>query len=455
MAKGIDPDYSDTRLDGMLTLLERVAAGDYTATYTVSKNNDRFDALGVAVNMMIDDIKTNIETVENDRDFTDNIVNSMSDTLVVLDPEGTIRQVNQVTLDLLGYEREQLIGRQIDSVIENEELIPKKGILRNVEKRYLTKDGRKIPILYSGSMLRDNKGEIIDRICLGKDITERKKAQDVLRQAHEGLEIQVKNRTADLSQVNKALQDEIKERMLVEEELRRYATELERSNQTLQQFAYVASHDLQEPLRTVTSYVQLTERNYKGRLDSDAEDFIELIVEGAKRMKELVAGLLAYSRVGSHGETFKITDSEAILNQALGNLAVAVKESNAVVNREPVPEIMADGTQLTQVFQNLIGNAIKFSGSHQPEIRIRAKAGKGEWIFLVQDNGVGFEQQYHDRIFKIFQHLHKREEYPGTGIGLAICKRIVERHGGRIWANSEPAKGSTFYFSIPKSREQK
>lgn len=450
MAERIGPEPADSRLDEMLALLERVARGDYVPVYQVSENNDRIDALGVAVNMMIDDIRTNIEKVENERDFTDNIINSMSDTLIILDPDGVIQRVNRVTLDLLGFEKKELIGKPINTIIEHQESSSIKGNFRNIEKIYLTKNGMKIPVLYSGSFLRDNKGEIIGQICLGKDNTELKKAREALRQALDNMEQKVQRRTADLSHMNETLQKEVKERQKAENELRKYATELEQSNQTLQQFAYVASHDLQEPLRTVTSYVQLLERRYKEKMDADAVDFMELIVDGAGRMQALVAGLLAYSRVRSHGDTFKITDCETAINQALSNLAAALEEKNVNIIRGPLPEIMADSTQLTQVFQNLIGNAVKFSSGLKPEIQIRANAEESEWVLSVRDNGVGFDLQYHDRIFQIFQRLHAREEYPGTGIGLAICKRIVERHGGRIWADSEPGKGSTFHFSIPK-----
>ncbi len=226
--------------------------------------------------------------------------------------------------------------------------------------------------------------------------------------------------------------------------------ELVRSNSDLQQFAYVASHDLQEPLRMVASYLQLLERRYKDKLDADANEFISYAVDGAGRMQTLINDLLAYSRVGTQGKPFKLTDYGEVLKRALLQLKIAIEESGAVITYdEPLPHIMGDENQLTQVLQNLVSNAIKFQGKEGPRIHIGVKQMEGEWVFSVKDQGIGMDPQYKDRIFLIFQRLHNRTEYLGTGIGLAICKRIIERHGGRIWVESEPEKGSTFYFTLP------
>jgi signal transduction histidine kinase len=251
-------------------------------------------------------------------------------------------------------------------------------------------------------------------------------------------------------------QQEIAVRKQAERALEDYATELERSNQELQQFAYIASHDLQEPLRMVTSYLQLLEKRYKGHLDADANDFIHYAVDGAQRMRELIQGLLAYSRVGSHGGPLEVVDSQEIFYQVLDNLQVVIAENGAGVTHGSLPTVMADPTQLTQLFQNLIGNAIKFRNNERPEIHVEADRQEGgvngdtcHWLFSVRDNGIGIEPQYAERIFVIFQRLHTRDEYPGTGIGLAVCKRIMERHGGRIWVESKPGHGSTFFFTLP------
>lgn len=236
-----------------------------------------------------------------------------------------------------------------------------------------------------------------------------------------------------------------------QEELRESVTELTRSNQDLQQFAYVASHDLQEPLRMVASYTQLLARRYKGKLDSDADEFIGFAVEGAKRMQQLITDLLAYSRVSTQARTAEPVDCAAILQQVLSNLRLAIEESKAVITVGPLPTVTADGTQLTQLLQNLISNAIKFHGPSAPTVHVSAERRAGEWLFSVRDNGIGIDSQYADRIFVIFQRLHTRQDYPGTGIGLAMCKKIMERHGGRIWVTSQLGQGATFYFTLPIS----
>ena len=226
-----------------------------------------------------------------------------------------------------------------------------------------------------------------------------------------------------------------------------------RSNRELEQFAYVASHDLREPLRMVTSFSQLLEERYKGRLDPDADEFIHYIVDGGIRMDALVNDLLEFSRITSRAKPFEPTDMNAVVGDALRNLSVAIQESGVAVQSDVLPTVSVDRSQMVQVFQNLIANAIKFRGKNHPEIRIGATRQGDEWVFSVSDNGIGIDPAYWDKIFEIFKRLHTREEYPGTGIGLAICRRIVERHGGRIWVESEEGKGSTFFFSLPAVHE--
>lgn len=244
---------------------------------------------------------------------------------------------------------------------------------------------------------------------------------------------------------------DISERKQAEQELARKAEELARSNAELELFAYVASHDLQEPLRMVASYTQLLARRYKGKLDGDADEFIGYAVDGASRMQQLIQDLLSYSRLTTRGKTLNLIQAGAACNTAQDNLQRSIKESNAQIIVGPLPEVFGDATQLTQLFQNLIGNAIKYRNEHRPEIRVSATPDGSKWTFAVQDNGIGIEPQYSERIFQMFQRLHTRKEYSGTGIGLAVCRKIVERHGGKIWVESQPGQGSTFLFTIPRA----
>ena len=237
-------------------------------------------------------------------------------------------------------------------------------------------------------------------------------------------------------------------------ELAKKTEDLTRSNSELEQFAYVASHDLQEPLRMISSYVQLLSRRYEGKLDKDADDFIAYAVEGTKRMQQLINDLLAYSRVGTRGKPPVPTDFEDVFSEAMANLKITTEEAGAVVTHDQLPTAMADRLQMVQLFQNLIGNAIKFRGKDVPQVHVSARQEGELWVFSVRDNGIGIDPQFHDRIFTIFQRLHGREEYPGTGIGLAVSKKIVERHGGRIWLESSLGKGTTFYFTVPMQAEQ-
>ena len=248
------------------------------------------------------------------------------------------------------------------------------------------------------------------------------------------------------------LNKEIGERKQAEEALKQTMAELKRSNEDLEQFAYVASHDLQEPLRMVSSYTQLLEQRYKDKLDADANDFIAYAVDGAKRMQMLIQDLLAYSRVGTRGKSFEATDCNSVLGQARVNLSMALEETGAVVTNDELPTIMVDETQLIQVFQNLIGNAIRFRSEEPLHVHILAEQKRNEWVFSVRDNGVGIDPEYHERIFIIFQRLQGKTEDAGTGIGLALCKKIVQRHGGRIWVESELGKGATFFFTLQGKR---
>lgn len=253
-----------------------------------------------------------------------------------------------------------------------------------------------------------------------------------------------------------AVKEDITLRKAYEENLRSSVTKLRHSNTELERFAYVASHDLQEPLRTVASYVQLLRRKYKDKLDGEAQEYIDFAVDGSKRMSQLLKDLLAYSRVGTEDKNFTDVDCVASLNVALGNLGSAITKSEATLNIGSLPNVEGDAVQLSQLFQNIVGNAIKYRSHDRPLIvDITAEEVDGEWVFMVKDNGIGIDPKHFDRIFTIFQRLHLQEEYDGTGIGLALCERIIWRHEGRIWLESVPGEGSTFYFSLPVERPDK
>ena len=235
--------------------------------------------------------------------------------------------------------------------------------------------------------------------------------------------------------------------------LARQEKELQRTRKELEQFAYVVSHDLQEPLRMVSSYLQLIERRYKDKLDSDAEDFINFAVDGARRMHKLISDLVSYSRLDTRASEFAPTDFNVVLDHALASTAAAAEACGARISRDPLPTLIADPLQVQKLFEHLIDNAVKFRNSSRPTIHVGVEQRAGEWVFFVRDNGIGIDPEYAERIFIMFQRLHKRDEYLGTGIGLAICRRIVERRGGRIWVESESGKGSTFYFTMPQRAE--
>lgn len=332
-----------------------------------------------------------------------------------------ICDVNDATLRLYGVEKkEQLLGSLNQILVPESLRLFKEELIAIAEgKRYF-------------------EGEFVSKTLPGDSL-------NIL------LHLVVPGEPPDFSRVIITITD-ITDRKAAEEALLERSKELERSNQELEQFAYVASHDLQEPLRMVSSYTQLLARRYKGQLDSDADEFIAFAVDGAQRMQMLINDLLAYSRVSRKGQPFKPVNCEMVLKRVLAMLRQAISESKATITYDPLPTIIADGRQLLQLFQNLISNALKYRSQTPPKIHIgfgaKSLAEGGGSLFWVEDNGIGIEPQYTERIFIIFQRLHSRAEYPGTGIGLAICKKIVQRHGGRIWVESEFGKGSTFYFTI-------
>jgi len=309
-----------------------------------------------------------------------------------------------------------------------ERAIRERSIYRSEHRIIRVNDGKVVWAAAFGQVLYDEAGEAVRFVGVILDITDRRQAQQVLQQAKEDLEIKVKERTAELNQLNK---------------------DLARSNQELEQFAYVASHDLQEPLRAITGYTQLLIEDCQDHLDESTREYTAYIVDGARRMQQLIQDLLTYSRIGSRDLVFTMTNCNQVLRQVMSNLQVAIAENHATITYDSLPTLTADRNQLIQLFQNLIGNAIKFHREEPPQVWISADRQNQEWLFRVQDNGIGIKPRYLERIFEVFKRFHTRNEFPGTGIGLAICKKIIDRHKGRIWAESEPGVGTTFYFTIP------
>lgn len=355
------------------------------------------------------------------------IAQSANDAIISADGVGNIVFWNKSAETIFGYTEKEVIGKPLSLLMpERYREDHKKGLSRfcktgeahvigkTVELHALRKDGVEFPMELSLASWQAEEGVFFSGII--RDITERKQFQ---------------------------------------ERLTKTAEELARSNKELEQFASVASHDLQEPLRVVTSYLQLLQQRFQEKLDADANKFIERSVAAAARMKTLINDLLNYSRVSTRGEPFELSNCSDILHQVCDSLKVAIDESGATVTYNSLPEVMADNTQLTQLFQNLIGNAIKFRTEASPKIRVTAERQDGAWLFSVRDNGIGIEPQYAERIFDIFQRLHSLKDYAGTGIGLAICRKIVERHGGKIWVESELDKGTIFHFTLPDKGDSK
>ena len=352
------------------------------------------------------------------------LLEAAPDAMLVVNQAGEVVLLNVRAEKQFGYRRDELVGQQVKNVIPEgfvERLLAvgtgsttealAQQIGTGIELSGRCKDGSEFPVEIMMSPLESAEGILVTAAI--RDITERKKS---------------------------------------EEHLLKTVGELKRSNDELQQFAYVSSHDLQEPLRMVSSYTQLLAKRYKGRLDSDADEFITFAVDGCNRMQGLIQDLLAYSRAGTNGKALCKVSGEDVLQKALTDLRMTIKQSGAVVTHDTLPAVRADETQLTQVFQNLIGNAIKYRSAEVPRVHVSAtRNGGNEWTFSVRDNGLGIDPQYFERIFILFQRLHGRDEFEGTGIGLAICKKILERLGGRIWVESQPEKGSTFYFALPET----
>ncbi|MBS1917192.1 MAG: PAS domain-containing protein [Bacteroidetes bacterium] len=417
-------------LKEILLSAQAVAKRDFSRKAKVF-SKDEIGILANNFNMMSDELERSIHEIENVQQRFKNLLESAPDAIVILNDSGVIQIVNAQTENMFGYSRSEILGKEIDLLIT---CITKKkngngsfhhvlDIMQNNEPEELEwmgirKDEKEFPVEISFRPIRMEEGLLISAAI--RNITEKKLLEKQIMEININLEKKVTLRT----------------------------NELERKNKELEQFAYVASHDLQEPLRTTTGFAELIRQKYLGKIDADADKYISYIIQSSDRMKTLIKDLLDYSRIGRETQAKKINCNE-LLCEVLADLDGLIKESHAEINATELPTILGYPTEIKQLFQNLISNAIKFRQKDiAPRIKIAAEKNEQHWLFSFSDNGIGIEEKYLSRIFVIFQRLHTRTEYEGSGIGLANCKKIAELHNGRIWAESEPGKGSTFYCSI-------
>jgi len=483
--------------------------------------------------------------LEQDLQYQAMLMENISDAIISIDNNLIIKSWNKAAEIMYGWKSDEIIGKAMSEIIpedalhaQNEEVreqIFEKGFWKG-EIIQKNKDNTKLNIFSSATLIKDKVGKNQGVVVINQDVTDRKKAEEELRESEERLNSFMESATdgfflydseLNIININKVglslwpagtkkedligknildfatkikesgrydnyidviktgtpffaedisghpefgeihlaisafkvgegmglISTNITERKKAEAELGKMMRELKSSNKELEQFAYVASHDLQEPLRMIVSFIQLLEKRYKDKLDEDANDFIAYIVDGAKRMQLLINDLLNYSRIGRKDQQLSHLDINSVLKAVINNLTKTIKETNAKITFDPLPTLMGNKGEYIQLFQNLISNAIKFHKEEEPPVvHISAICKKNQWIFSVRDNGIGIDSQFFDRIFIIFQRLHKKDEYEGTGIGLAICKKIVENHGGKIWVESELGQNSTFYFSILKTK---
>jgi PAS domain S-box-containing protein len=400
------------RVDHFETIRRRKDGTLLNISLTISPVRDRQDRI-VGASKIARDI-TERKRAEEQRAQLSAIVDSSGDAIYIYDFEGTIRTWNRAAEELYGYRQEEIVGRHVDAIVPPDAMVELREIIspaiaagqimRNLETTRRRRDGQVFPAVLTLSPVRDDKGKAVAISVIARDVTESKRAEDELR----------------------------------------------RANQDLEQFAFSASHDLQEPLRTIKIYSELLAERHAEMVEGESAEFLDYLRRAATRMEMLVRDLLSYTQVTTLAMPVEETDTNESLSVALGNLGGAITESGAQVTFENLPRLRAHSTHVRQLFQNLVGNAIKYrSADRTPVVHIRAAREGGAWVFTVVDNGIGIEPQYKEKIFGLFTRLHNTERYEGTGIGLAICQRIVDRYHGRIWVESEPGKGSEFRFTLP------
>ncbi|MGA9458497.1 MAG: ATP-binding protein [Desulfobaccales bacterium] len=420
-------------LDHKVGIASRDEIGDLSRAFDLMTGNlqQRTAELTQTVAQLEEEVRNRQEAEEAIRAasaYARSLIEASLDPLVTISPEGKITDVNQATEEATGIDRARLVGTDFSDYFtepakarEGYRQVFSQGLVVDYPLTLRHASGRLLEVLYNAAIYRNEAGEVQGVFAAARDITERKRAEQELARLNEELEQRVQERTA----------------------------ELERSNRDLEDFAYISSHDLQEPLRKIANFSEMLARQYQGQLDEHGVRYFGYVTDGAKRMQDLINDLLNYSRVGRAEIPLTPASLEDILKGTLNDLHTVIKDSRAEISHEPLPALQVNPHQLGQLLQNLLTNAIKFHGGQPPRIHLAARQEDSEWVFSVRDYGIGFEPQYADGIFKVFKRLHSKEEYPGTGIGLAVCKKIVERHGGRIWAEAEPGRGATFYFTIP------
>ncbi|MBA3970755.1 MAG: PAS domain S-box protein [Bacteroidetes bacterium] len=414
-------DNDKMRLNQLLDVLLKYTMMDFSHKAPLTDKGDEIDAISAGINALVEELEYRIQKLKESEERFRVLIEDVKDyAIFLIDPQGIVMSWNKGAENIYGHAASEIIGNHF-SIFYTKEEVKRGEPEHNLEMA--TKNGRfeaegwrrkKSDKLFwvdvSFTALYDSSGVIKGFSKVTKDTTVRKANEDALKDKRE---------------------------------------ELARSNSELEQFAYVASHDLQEPLRMVTSYVQLLAKRYKGKLDQDADDFIAFAVDGSNRMRTLINSLLEYSRVNRE-KPFEKIDLNILLSDIKKNLDNQIEENEVKLAWGNLPLIVGDPILIGQLFQNLISNAIKFKSDKKPDILIESTTTESEFQFSVKDNGIGMQQEYFEKIFVIFQRLHSKEKYPGTGIGLAICKKIVERHGGKIWVESKPDEGSVFRFTIKK-----
>ncbi|MCA9917514.1 MAG: PAS domain S-box protein [Anaerolineales bacterium] len=373
----------------------------------------------VAIALRNAQLFTELHQTQNKLLYQANLMQNVSDAIIATDNQFCIQSWNKAAEAIYGWSEAEVLGKKMNDIVpqiyteQSHEAVMAEFLAQGQWQGRLKqqrRNGSDIPIFASVTAVKNHSGTIIGAVAVNRDITNQ---------------------------------------LAIEESLRQHMQLLQASNADLAQFAYVASHDLQEPLRMITAYLQLLVSTNRGKLDEESQEFIDFALDGANRMRQLITDLLAYSRVGRQNESFNQVDLDQTLAQVRRNLEIQIEENEVTLTHDPLPTIFADKTQMLQLLQNLISNAIKFKSPKDPHIHLSAKQENAQWIISVSDNGIGIDPQFSERIFTIFQRLHTPDEYPGTGIGLALCKKIVQKHGGDIWVDSAPDAGATFSFSIP------